>query len=367
MFLSGVRLTTATTTSRISYSHLLNRGCSLSGSYQQFPNLSISKSILSSSINSQIQQQRYFSSNKNSNSSSSSFNIRPRNRPIDIEHKMNEFNSDKIYKFAGIQLLVGEDKNQNIEAARKAIEEAASNGANIICLPECFNCPYSTSVFNEYAEKFGGPTTTMLADAAKRLKIWLIGGSIPERGDDGKIYNCSFIFNPSGELVGKHRKIHLFDINVPGKITFRESEILSPGETPTIIELGDGVRLGVGICYDIRFPELAMLYAKEGCQILVYPGAFNMTTGPAHWELLQRGRAVDNQVYVAAVSPARNPKSTYTAWGHSTVVSPWGDIVSTTEHDPTIIYANIELAKVKEMRTNIPVYQQKKLTTTFKI
>ncbi|GAM28536.1 hypothetical protein SAMD00019534_117120, partial [Acytostelium subglobosum LB1] len=273
---------------------------------------------------------------------------------------MSNTSSSSSYKFAGIQLMVGENKESNIKAALKSIEEAAGNGANIVCLPECFNCPYSTAVFKEYAEQYGGPTTTMLRDAAARLKIWLIGGSIPERGDDGKIYNSSFIFSPNGELVGKHRKVHLFDINVPGKITFKESETLSSGNTPTVIDLGNDFKIGVGICYDIRFPELAMIYAKRGCKMLIYPGAFNMTTGPAHWELLQRARAVDNQLYVAAVSPARNPNSKYIAWGHSTVVAPWGDIVTTTEHEETIVYADIDLGKVQEMRSSIPVYDQKR-------
>lgn len=267
--------------------------------------------------------------------------------------------STNKFKFAGCQVLVSDNKTANIENAKKVIDEAAKNGANIIVLPECFDCPYSTACFPTYAENApGGEASVMLSEAAKRNNVYIIGGSIPER-DGNKVYNTCLIYGRDGALLGKHRKVHLFDIDVPGRITFKESDTLSPGSDLTLIDT-EYCKIGVGICYDIRFPELALLYAKKGAKFLIYPGAFNMTTGPAHWELLQRARAVDNQLYVAAVSPARNPQSTYTAWGHSTVVSPWGDIVATTEHEPTIIYADIDLSKVDEMRGNIPVYQQKR-------
>jgi len=264
------------------------------------------------------------------------------------------------FRFAACQVLVGSDKEQNLLSAQSSIAEAAKNGAQVIALPECFNCPYATSSFPVYAEPVpDGPSGKMLSEAAAKHRIYLIGGSIPERSDDGKVYNTSLVFNPNGLLIAKHRKIHLFDIDVPGKITFKESDTLSPGSSPTIFETEFG-KIGLAICYDIRFPELALLYAKRGAKFLCYPGAFNMTTGPAHWELLQRGRAVDNQVFVATISPARNPESTYQAWGHSTVVNPWGEVIATTSHEPGIVYADIDLTKVDEMRQNIPVYQQKR-------
>ncbi|KYQ92883.1 nitrilase 2 [Tieghemostelium lacteum] len=269
-------------------------------------------------------------------------------------------NNKGIFKFAGIQMMVGSDKKKNIENAQKLIDEASRNNANLVSLPECFNCPYSTSVFNEYSDGCKGETIKALSESAKKNKIWLIGGSIPEKDDDsGKIYNTSFIFNPDGLVVGKHRKIHLFDIDIKDKIRFKESETLSPGHSLTIVDIGY-CKIGVGICYDIRFPELAMLYQQEGCKMIVYPGAFNMTTGPAHWELLQRSRAVDNQLYIATVSPCRNPDSSYTAWGHSTVVSPWGEVLTTTDHQESIIYSDIDLSKIDEIRSSIPVLQQKR-------
>lgn len=160
-------------------------------------------------------------------------------------------------------------------------------------------------------------------------------------------------------MIAKHRKIHLFDIDVPGKIRFQESETLSPGNSFTTFDT-PYCKVGVGICYDIRFPELAQVYAKLNCKLLVYPGAFNMTTGPAHWELLQRGRALDNQLYVATVSPARDTGAKYVAWGHSTVVNPWGEVIATTEHEETILYADIDPAYVEEVREQIPTRNQKR-------
>ncbi|GFR78292.1 omega-amidase NIT2 [Elysia marginata] len=154
-------------------------------------------------------------------------------------------------------------------------------------------------------------------------------------------------------------QVHLFDIDVPGKITFKESEILSPGDQFTMFKTPH-CTVGVGICYDIRFAEMAQIYANKGCHLLLYPGAFNMTTGPKHWELLQRGRALDNQVYVATASPARDTGAGYVAWGHSCVVDPWGEVIAATDEKESVIYADIDLEKQEEMRKMIPLKQQKR-------
>jgi len=255
---------------------------------------------------------------------------------------------------------VTDDKQKNIDAARAKIREAASKGAQVIALPECWNCPYSNDSFPPFAEPIpGGPSTNMLQEEAERNKIVLIGGSVPERDEKGKIYNCCVVYGPTGNVLGKHRKVHLFDIHIPGKISFQESKTLSAGNEITVVET-DFCKIGVAICYDIRFSELSLLMAKQGCQLLCFPGAFNMTTGPAHWELLQRSRALDNQLYVATISPARNPTSSYQAWGHSSVVNPWGDVIATTGHEPDIVFTDIDLSRVEQVRQQIPVYQQKR-------
>uniref|UniRef100_A0A6B2LDZ4 CN hydrolase domain-containing protein n=2 Tax=Arcella intermedia TaxID=1963864 RepID=A0A6B2LDZ4_9EUKA len=255
-------------------------------------------------------------------------------------------------------MSVDADKTVNYQTVKKLVHEASSQGAKLVALPECWNCPYGNKYFSAYSEPIPGPSASFLSDLAREHRIYLIGGSIPER-DGEKIYNTSLAFGPCGEVLGKHRKIHLFDIDVPGKIRFVESETLSPGNELTVINT-EMCSIGVGICYDMRFAELAQLYAKNNCKLIVYPGAFNMTTGPAHWELLQRARALDNQLFVATISPARDTKADYVAWGHSTVVSPWGDVVATLDEKEGIVYADINLDRIEEVRNQIPITKQKR-------
>jgi omega-amidase len=222
--------------------------------------------------------------------------------------------------------------------------------------------PYGTKHFPEYAEAVpNGPSVQALSGMARDAQVWLIGGSIPEKEAD-KLYNTCTVYDPNGKLVATHRKVHLFDIDVPGKIRFMESDCLSPGTQQTMVDTPYG-KLGVGICYDIRFPELAMIAARKGCVAMIYPGAFNMVTGPLHWELLQRARALDNQIYVAACSPARDTShkpGDYVAWGHSTVVNPSGQVISTTEEAEDIVMATIDVETLREVRSSIPVTTQRR-------
>ncbi|XP_053407708.1 omega-amidase NIT2-like [Mercenaria mercenaria] len=262
------------------------------------------------------------------------------------------------FRLALVQLAVTASKSDNLARAARLIKEAASKGANIVALPECFNSPYGTSYFPEYAEPIPGPSTETLVNAAKENNIYLVGGSIPEE-DGGKIYNTCTVYNPNGDLIAKHRKVHLFDIDVPGKIRFQESETLSPGNNFSFFDT-PLCRIGIGICYDIRFAEMAQIYAKNGCKLLIYPGAFNMTTGPAHWELLTRARALDNQLYVATVSPARDENASYVAWGHSSAVSPWGEVVATTGHEENIVYVDIDLGLIDQVRGQVPITVQRR-------
>ncbi|XP_010261960.1 PREDICTED: omega-amidase, chloroplastic-like isoform X2 [Nelumbo nucifera] len=242
------------------------------------------------------------------------------------------------FKIALCQLQVTADKERNIAHARKAIEEAAEKGAQLVLLPEIWNGPYSNDSFPIYAEDIdtGGdasPSTAMLSEVAHRLQITIVGGSIPERSGD-RLYNTCCVFGTDGKLKAKHRKIHLFDIDIPGKITFKESNTLTAGENPTIVD--------------------------TGAHLLCYPGAFNMTTGPLHWELLQRARAADNQLYVATCSPARDVGAGYVAWGHSTLVGPFGEVLATTEHDEAIVIAEVDYSLIEARRTSLPLERQKR-------
>lgn len=267
-------------------------------------------------------------------------------------------NSVRKFTIALIQMRIKSSKSDNLQHAADLIEDAVKRGSSLIALPECFNSPYGTQYFAEYAENIPGETSDFLSGLAKRHGVFLIGGSIPER-DAAKLYNTCMVFGPDGTLLAKHRKLHLFDIDVPGRITFKESSVLSAGNTFTMFET-PMCKVGIGICYDMRFAELAQVYAQSGCKLLVYPGAFNMTTGPAHWELLQRARAVDNQIYVAAVSVARDESAKYIAWGHSAVASPWGDVCCKLDEKEGILYADIDLDHLENVRQQIPLTAQRR-------
>ncbi|MDI6604714.1 MAG: carbon-nitrogen hydrolase family protein [Thermoanaerobacteraceae bacterium] len=264
-----------------------------------------------------------------------------------------------MIKLALIQIKVHKDKNINLKRAEMGIKEAAKNGAEIICLPEMFNCPYDNNYFVKFAETYpNGNTIKMLAKAASENNVFIIGGSIPELYQD-KLYNTCFIFNQKGEMSGRYRKIHLFDVDLKG-MRFYESDTLSPGSDITIVDTGK-IKLGIAICYDMRFPELMSLYAKKGVQMMVIPAAFNTITGPAHWEVLLRARAIDNQVFVAAISPARDETASYVAYGDSMVVGPWGNIITKAGIDEEIIYADIDLSIEEEIRKRIPLLKNRRM------
>lgn len=278
-------------------------------------------------------------------------------------------NSETIEPRCSCTLTPGADKAVNLTHARSKVLEAAQAGAKLIVLPECFNSPYGTQYFPKYAEtllpspptKEQSPSYHALSSIAAEAKAYLVGGSIPElEPTTNKFYNTALVFSPTGALIGTHRKVHLFDIDIPGKIAFKESEVLSPGNQLTMVELPEYGKIGLSICYDIRFPESAMIAARKDAFMLVYPGAFNMTTGPMHWSLLARARAVDNQVYVALCSPARDMSATYHAYGHSLVTNPTAEILAEAEEKEDIVYADLDNETIQNTRKSIPVYTQRR-------
>lgn len=204
----------------------------------------------------------------------------------------------------------------------------------------------------------------MLRSAARDLGLTIVGGSVPEAGSDGALYNTSLTFAVDGSIIAKHRKVHLFDIDcsASGGIKFTESDTLTAGSALTTFSVPDsGLCAGVGICYDIRFPEMSAALSRRGVDLLIFPGAFNMTTGPAHWELLARARALDNQVWVAVCSPARvEGGEGYVPWGHSCVVDPWGSVVGGVDEGEGIVWADVGKDRVEEVRGMIPVRGQKR-------
>lgn len=267
--------------------------------------------------------------------------------------------SVRNFGIALIQLAVNADKKDNIRRALQLIRQSKEAGADLVALPECFNSPYGTKYFSEYSESIpNGETSKSMSEIAKECGIFLVAGSIPEV-EEGKLYNTSTVWNPAGKLICKHRKIHLFDIDIPGGIRFKESEVLSPGENFSVFDTGF-CKVGLGICYDVRFEELARIYRKQDCDMILYPGAFNMTTGPKHWELLLRARAVDNELYVAGIAPAQDKNSDYTSWGHTCIVDPWGKVLSELEFNEGVISTEIDMSVIAARREQIPVFKQRR-------
>ncbi len=256
-------------------------------------------------------------------------------------------------------MLVEKDKKNNLVKAEKLIRHAKKEfNADIIVLPEMFNCAYNHKYFHITAEKFPGETAIFLSGIALDLKTFIIGGSIPE-SEDGNLFNTSYTFDPKGKLIARHRKIHLFDVNIKNGISFQESKYISPGNSITVFDTGF-CRIGIAICYDMRFPELIRKMALEGASLIIVPAAFNMITGPAHWHTTARARAIDNQLYFVCASPARDASSDYIVYGHSLMVDPWGQIFSEAGEDETIISGIVNPSEVERVRKELPLLKQRK-------
>lgn len=252
-----------------------------------------------------------------------------------------------------LQLPVSSVKSENLNRAAEAVRHAALRGAELVILPEMFCCPYDNKCFPAYAEEAGGTIWSALSAMARENGIYLVGGSFPER-ENGRIYNTCFVFSPDGTQIARHRKIHLFDIDIQGGQRFKESDVLSPGETVTVFSTPAGT-FGVCICFDLRFPALFEAMADAGAQAVFVPAAFNRTTGPKHWELLFRSRAVDNQLYTVGVSSARDESADYVAYGHSIVCDPWGAVEKEAGHESCAVDAVLDLSAVENVRRQLPV------------
>lgn len=262
---------------------------------------------------------------------------------------MNKFN------VALLQTRVYENKELNVENAVELIKTVSNEGADIAVLPEMFCCPYSNLYFRDFSEEHGGYAYNRMSQVAKEVGIYVVAGTIPELEND-KVYNTAYVFDRSGKQVAKHRKMHLFDIDVKGGQYFKESDTFTPGKDVTLFDT-EFCKIGIAICYDIRFPELARLMVMEGAEVLIYPAAFNMTTGPAHWELSFRARALDNQSYTIGVAPARDMEASYHSYGNSIITSPWGNVLNKMDEKEGYIIQEIDLDYVKKVRAELPLLQ----------
>ena len=252
-----------------------------------------------------------------------------------------------------IQMPVTADRAGNIALACEKIREAAANGADVAVLPEMFCCPYQNDCFRPYSEVENGPAQTALEAAAAENHVYVVGGTLPELEED-RVYNTCYVYDRQGHRIAKHRKAHLFDIDVEGGQRFRESDTFSRGGAITTFETEFGT-MGLCVCFDLRFEELARCMGLRGAQVIFVPAAFNMTTGPAHWEVLFRQRAVDNQCFTVGVAPARDETSSYVSYGNSIAVDPWGTVLCRAGGEAVTLYADLDMARVDAVRRQLPI------------
>ncbi|MBO7718794.1 MAG: carbon-nitrogen hydrolase family protein [Methanosphaera sp.] len=264
----------------------------------------------------------------------------------------------KEFKIASCQMDVVDDKNRNIDHAIELIKTASNNDADVITLPEMFNTPYDNNKFIENAENEDDSITLdAMRKVACKEDIYLQCGSIAERDEDN-IYNTAYLISPDGEIIAKHRKMHLFDIDCEN-MKFTESDTLSAGDDITTVKTPLG-RISLAICYDVRFNQMWTLMNENKTDVVLLPGAFNKTTGPLHWETLLRARAIDNQFFVVATSPSQIENPYYVAWGHSMIVDPWGNILANADSKERIIYSNLNPDLITSVRQQIPILENKR-------
>lgn len=262
-------------------------------------------------------------------------------------------------KIAAIQMSTVADKMENVRTVKAYLEKIKDENPDFVILPEMFCCPYQTENFPIYAEKEGGPVWQQLSGYAKQYGIYLIGGSMPEKDAEGNVYNTSYIFDREGKQIGKHRKVHLFDIYIKGGQTFKESDTLTAGDSDTVFDTEFG-KIGVMLCFDIRFPELSRMMVNDGAKVIFVPAAFNMTTGPAHWELSFRTRALDNQIYMVGCAPARDVSAGYISWGHSIVTDPWGRVIDMLDEKKGILLAELDMDYEEQVREELPLLKSRR-------
>ncbi len=260
----------------------------------------------------------------------------------------------EAYFAAAVQMCSGESKVANLKAATRQVEKAAQLGAQVVALPELFNCLGRTEIMLQEAEGIPGPTSEAMGRLARRLGIILVAGSICERDvEAGKVFNTCLLIDSSGQLQARYRKMHLFDIDLPGQVSYQESSWLSPGDDVVAVPTELGC-FGLSICYDLRFPELYRRLIEAGAELLMVPAAFALATGKDHWQVLLRSRAIENQVFVVAPNQFGQPTPQFTAYGRSTIIDPWGTSLAVAPDGESMILAQIDPGRQQEIRRRLP-------------
>ncbi|MFL5758230.1 MAG: carbon-nitrogen hydrolase family protein [Thermomicrobiales bacterium] len=262
-------------------------------------------------------------------------------------------NGSKL-RVAAVQMNSREDKAANIETGLRLIDRAAEAGARIVALPEVWAYLGPEEGNRDSAEPIPGSLTEKLADRARRHRMYVHAGSYYEvREGDPRLFNTSVVINPDGDIVAKYSKIHMFDVVLDGVASYQESATVSPGDEIVTVDV-DGVRVGLAICYDLRFPELFRILALRGADVIVLPAAFTMTTGKDHWEILIRARAIENGVFMMAPAQVGSDSSGKWCYGRSLIVDPWGTVLATAPDHETVISAEFDLEQLARIRRQVP-------------
>ena len=265
-------------------------------------------------------------------------------------------------KIASIQMVSGTSLHANLSQARGLVDQAALLGAELVVLPEyfCLMGVHDTDKLSIAETPGHGPIQTMLRDVALQHKLWVVGGTLPmATADPTKVANTTLVFAPDGRCVARYDKIHLFRFD-NGRERYDESAVLVRGNEPVVFELlnraGEQVRVGLSVCYDLRFPEL---YRQLQADLLLVPAAFTHTTGQAHWEVLLRARAIENQAFVVASAQGGEHSNGRRTWGHSMVIDPWGQILAEQAHGQGVVLAELDMTTLNQARERLPALQHR--------
>ena len=258
-------------------------------------------------------------------------------------------------RVAAVQLQSTEHMDRNLEDADRLTRAAAADGAELVVLPERLDIRGSAADYAARAEPLDGRPVTWARDTARELGIDIVAGSVAERREGHeRVANTSVHAGPDGELKAVYRKIHMFDVEVDG-VEYRESEHSEPADEIVVSETAQGLGLGLTICYDLRFPELYRILALRGARIVAIPAAFTRVTGEAHWEILLRARAIENQVFVIAPGQGRLPGPDRDSYGNSMIVDPWGEVLARAGGEGAcFVAAELDLARQDEIREKLP-------------
>ncbi len=265
-------------------------------------------------------------------------------------------------QIAALQTVATPNVERNLGTARRLIAEAAQEGAQLVALPEyfCF-MGHRDSDKLALAETPGdGPIQQMLAEAAREHGVWVIGGTLPLRaGSPDRVFNACCVYSPEGHLAARYDKIHLFRYD-NGRESYDEGRVLQAGTTPVACDVG-GLRLGLSICYDLRFPELYRRLMHPPCDLLAVPAAFTHTTGRAHWEVLLRARAIENQCYVIAPAQGGLHENGRRTFGHSLIVDPWGEVQALREVGEGVVMAELDVDRIAAVRSQLPALTHRQI------